>query len=127
MPGRSTGSLVVIQMQRHDSAIAAADAAVPKRRLGAQVIAIFVAVPLIILALGYVDRTSQVVTVEGIVTRAGEGASSRHAPGRGFWVQVKLTDGAVVTCSAPAAIAVGSRFTVSRSTSRILRRTTHDC
>jgi hypothetical protein len=114
-------------MNRHDAVVVAADAAVPKPRLGAKVIGIFVALPLAILALGYIDRTSQLAPVEGIVTRSGEGPNSRLAPGRGFWVQVALPDGVVVTCSAPAAIPVGSRFTVSRGTSRVLGRTSNQC
>ena len=114
-------------MQRHDPAVAAADAAVPKRRLGIWVIGTFIALPVIVLVLGYVDRTSDEIRVEGVVTRTGEGVSSRHAPGRGSWVQVQLPDGAVLTCSAPADIAIGSRFMVSRSTSRILGRTSYLC
>jgi len=103
-------------------------ATVTRSRIGLRVIAAFVALPVILLSLGFIDRSAgDVKAVEGIVTGVGESASSRHAPGRGSWAQVKLTDGAVVTCSAPASVTVGSRFQVSRTSSRILGRTIYDC
>jgi hypothetical protein len=93
-----------------------------------RVIATLIAIPTIILALAYVDGgLGEVARVGGIVTATGEGAGSRHAPGRGYWVRVRLADGVVLTCNAPAGVPIGSHFAALRSSSKILGRTTYEC
>src|SRR5512134_1033515 len=105
--------------QRHDAQIAAIDRAIPKQNLGRRVALAFVAIPVALLALAYVDVSADVnpVTVGGLVTDVRVELTERTPSAVARILTVQMDDGNTARChSIPASR--GDRVTLIVSSSR---------
>jgi hypothetical protein len=111
-------------MRRHEALIRAADAKIPRRRLGLLVIAVFLAVPILILCWGWVDGPTDAEAVQGTITALRVEAKG-EAPYR-LYITVTLNDGSPVQCSNLRG-GVGDRVSLTAQRSRLLGRRVIRC
>jgi len=115
--------------QRHDAAIAKIARRVPKDRTPRYVVGVFVALPVLVLSIAWLDQPlGPAQTVSGVVAQVREGPVSKLLPGRTTVAVVQLADGSSVTCaSLPPGIGVGSTVVIQRQSSRLLGRQLGEC
>ena len=114
--------------QRHDAQIAALDKGTPGRGVGRRVLIAFVAIPVGILAVAYVDSTAHSIPVpiDGTATDVRVELTENTPSAQRRTVTVRLNDGTSVRCVSSAAV-VGDRVTLLARSSRLFGRRVIQC
>lgn len=114
-------------VRRHDAEIKAIDGRLPGRWLGIRTVAVFAAIPPVLLGLAWLDGpTGDPVRTPGNVIQVQRGLP-KHSEVLRTVVTVKLSDGTLVECAGPAGAKVGDTVSLETEVSRILRRRTFRC
>ena len=95
--------------QRHDAQIAAIDAQLPRSTLGKRVLIAFVAIPVALLVLGYLDASAgDVAAVSGLVASVRVDLTENTPVAARRTITVQLNDGTTVQCEHLQAIGATS-------------------
>lgn len=114
--------------KRHDAQIAALDKRTPGRGVGRRVLIAFVAIPVAVLAVAYVDSAADsiAVPINGTATDVRVELTENTPSAQRRTVTVRLDDGTSVRCVSSRAL-VGDRVTLLARSSRLFGRRVIQC